>query len=258
MIKLKYLTLLLFLILGSHSTFSQLGFSHEIGAIVGPVQFRSDFGVRADEGTNFGNSGFGIGIVHYINFSYRADCNCYSTDTFFNDHFKLRSEISYNKTNLSHYGQWVDREGPNGDLKNHTGEANNFDIGMQLEYFPLSIRSFQGFAYRVAPFFSLGTHYTSYNPKAYSSKPGGIQNPTNYDDYGWAAESVNPASGSTWSVVTSIGARYKLTPLSDLMIDLRWQYYFSDWIDGLNHNNASNKHNDWLLWLNFGYIYYLD
>jgi hypothetical protein len=30
--------------------------------------------------------------------------------------------------------------------------------------------------------------------------------------------------------------RYKLTPLRDLMVDLRFQYYFSNWVDGLNPN----------------------
>jgi hypothetical protein len=266
MFKLKHLTIFLFLILGSHSTFSQLGFSHEIGVIVGPVQFRSDYGVRASEQTNIGNSGYGIGLIHYINFSYRADCNCYSTDTYFNDHFKLRSEISLNKTKLDFFGQWAEQQDNAGAvLRSHSGEANNFDIGMQLEYFPLSIRSFQGFAYRVAPFFSLGTHYTSYNPRAYRNEVR-LNNPTTFPIdprtgspyWGWQEGSINPESGSTWSVVTSVGARYKLTPLSDLMIDLRWQYYFSDWIDGVNHQLDSNKHNDWLVWLNFGYIYYLD
>ena len=260
MFNLKQLTLFLFLAIGTHTAFSQLGFSHEIGAIVGPVQFRSDFGVRDSGETNFGNTGIGIGLIHYINFAYRADCNCYSTDTYFNDHFKLRSEISYNTTKLSHYGEWVEGNSENAQrLKDHTGEANNLDIGMQLEYFPLSIRAFQGFAYRVAPFVSLGAHYTSFTPKAYTThgEPNGINNPNNFWSH-WLPGSINPASGSTWSVVTSIGARYKLTVLSDLMIDLRWQYYFSDWIDGLNHQLSSNKHNDWLLWLNFGYIYYLD
>jgi hypothetical protein len=28
-------------------------------------------------------------------------------DTYFNDHFKLRSELSYNKTDLEHFGEWV-------------------------------------------------------------------------------------------------------------------------------------------------------
>ena len=64
--------------------------------------------------------------------------------------------------------------------------------------------------------------------------------------------------GTTWSVVGSVGTRYKLTILSDLMIDLRWQYFFNNEVDGLDHKLPSDKANDWLVWLNFGYIYYLD
>ena len=127
-------------------SFAQLGFSHEVDVITGPVAFKSDFGLRSEFETNAGNTGFGIGIVHYINFAYGADCNCYTTDNFFNDHFKLRTEISYNKTKLEHFGKFVAPERTSIEsqrLREHKGEVNNFDIGMQLEYFPLSIRSFK-------------------------------------------------------------------------------------------------------------------
>ena len=259
--KLKLIPIALTLLLLSNLGYSQLGFSHEIGVIAGPVQFRSDYGSRNNEETNFGNTGIGIGIVHYINFSYRADCNCYTTDTYFNDHFKLRSEISWNKTKLDHFGEWVqpDKTSDNADrLRAHSGEANNFDIGMQLEYFPKSIRSFQAFSYKFAPFVSLGVHYTAYSPKA--STTYGDQNILNANNFYsfWEPGSVNPQNGSSWSMVTSVGVRYKLTVLSDLMLDLRWQLYFDDWIDGFNHQLSFNKYNDWLVWLNFGYIYYLD
>ena len=257
----KQLTIVLLFLIGTTNGFSQLGFSHEVGVIAGPVAFQSDFGVRHDFETNAGNTGIGIGIVHYINFAYRADCNCYSTDTYFNDHFKLRSEISWNKTKLNHFGQWVDeaRTGENAErLRRHSGEANNFDVGMQLEYFPKSIRSFQAFSYSFAPFVSLGAHYTAYTPKAYTTYgDGNITNSSNFYSY-WEPGSIDPSKGNTWSVVASIGTRYKLTALSDLMLDLRWQYYFGNLVDGLDHQLPSNKANDWLVWLNFGYIYYLD
>ena len=258
------------------TAFSQLGFSHEIGVIAGPVEFRSDFGGRNEIETNFGNSGIGIGIIHYINFAYRADCNCYTTDTYFNDHFKLRNEISWNKTNLEHQGFWVepDKVSVQADqLRGHHGVAENFDIGTQLEYFPLSIRSFQSFGYRIAPFVSLGVHYTSFNPKASTdfANPdpaayGDVFNRSNiysfwFDNFpvGGDAYPINVDGGSTWSTVASVGFRYKLDKLSDLMLDLRWQYFFSDWVDGLDHNWRNyDRKNDWLLWLNVGYIYYLD
>ncbi len=138
---------------------------------------------------------------------------------------------------------------------------------MQLEFFPRSIREFSAGVYSFAPFASLGVHYVSYNPSAFTdyvssdlSNPndiGNIEDPSNFYS-SWEPGSIDDTSGSAWSIVSSIGTRYKLTVLSDLMIDLRFQYIFSDWTDGLNHQLSSNKAKDWLVWLNFGYIYYLD
>lgn len=260
-INLKKVFVPLVFLIAMQFGYSQLGFSHEIGVITGPIAYQSDFGLRYDFETNSGNTGFGIGIVHYINFAYRADCNCYSTDTYFNDHFKLRSEIAWNKTTLNHFGKWVDSDRTSADadrLRAHSGEAQNWDVGMQLEYFPRSIRAFSAGVYSFAPFVSLGAHYVSYNPSVETTYGDmNIANASNFYSR-WEPGSVNDESGSTWSIVTSVGTRYKLTILSDLMLDLRFQYFFSNWTDGLNHQLSSNKANDWLVWLNFGYIYYLD
>lgn len=261
MFNLKRFALILFFLFGINTTFSQAGFSHEVGVIAGPLEFRSDYGVRNDANVNFGNSGFGIGIIHYINFAYRANCRCYTTDTYFNDHFKIRNELSWNKTNLEHLGEFVDpsRTSENSNkLRAQKGVAQNLDIGSQLEWFPLSVRSFQGLAYRVAPYVSLGAHYTFFNPEVTTTfGDGDITNPDNFFSQ-WDPGSVNAEGGGTISLVTSIGARYKLSKLSDLLVDFRWQVYFRDDIDGLDHQLPSNKSNDWLVWLNFGYVYYLD
>ncbi|QCE41391.1 THC0290_0291 family protein [Psychroserpens sp. NJDZ02] len=266
MLNPKQLILAVLILLSASPAFSQLGFSHEIGIITGPVAFKSDFGERQDSDTNSGNTGFGIGLVHYMNFAYQANCNCYTTDNYFNDHFKLRTEISYNKTKLQHFGHWVQESKTSDEadrLRGHTGESSNFEIGMQLEFYPLSIRSFQAFGYKLAPFVSLGAHFVSYNPEVYTDYDNGTNDVGNVLDSNnfyslWEPGSVSPESGSTWAVVSSIGVRYKLDNSSDLMLDLRGQYYFSDWVDGLDHQLNSNKNNDWLVWLNVGYIYYLD
>lgn len=276
MLNLKHLASIFCMFVISQTAFSQLGFSHEIGVIAGPVEFRSDFGSRFDEATNLGNSGIGIGIIHYINFAYRADCNCYSTDTYFNDHFKLRNEISWNYTVLDHHGEWVqpDKVSANADrLRAHHGVAENFDIGTQIEYFPRSIRSFQAFSYILAPYISLGIHYTHSSPQGTTDY--GDQNVFNGDNiYSYWYNNpqflpplpagqqrqypIDLKQRSNWSMVTSVGVRYKIGVLSDLLLDLRWQLYFSDWVDGFNHKLSYNKFNDWLVWLNFGYVYYLD
>lgn len=257
-----------FLVFSKQEIYSQLGFSNEVGFITGPVAFYSDYGVRNDFETNVGNVGYGVGLIHYINFSYRADCNCYTREKYWNDHFKIRNEIDYHKTTLKHYGKWVapDRTSTTADqLRGMTGTTTVFDIGSQLEYFPMSIRDFAAGSYKVAPFISVGLHWVSYDPQASTEYGSGvISSAANVPDKYINAFQQEP--GNTWGFVTSIGIRYKLTPLSDLMIDSRWQYYFSNWVDGLNpsfeNNNTvevpENKANDWIYWLNVGYIYYID
>ncbi|WP_220760687.1 glutamate dehydrogenase [Flavobacterium sp. UMI-01] len=264
----KYFLVLWLLLLGfSNAINAQFGFSHEVGIIAGPIAFQSDYGERYDLKTNLENSGIGIGIIHYMNFSYAAECNCYTPETYFNDHFKLRSELSYNKTDLEHSGEWVKPErtslGAN-QLRAMKGSTQLTNIGMQLEYFPLSIRDFTARNGSIGPFVSLGAQFSYYNAKAYSTLgPLGTPlttfpkylTPSDNRPYGFSTE-----SNSVWSIVTSLGTRYKLTPLGDLMVDLRFQYFFSNWVDGLNPNPEiykENKANDWLVWFNVGYIYYL-
>lgn len=251
----------------SNVAIAQFGFSHEIGVIAGPVAFQSDYGERYDLTTNAGNTGYGIGIIHYLNFSYKAECNCYTPETYFNDHFKLRSELSYNKTNLEHFGEWVAPSHTSFEadqLRAMRGSTAVTNIGMQLEYFPWSIRDFTARIESWGPFISLGGQFSFYNAKAWSTMgPLGTplttfpkyRDPSEGRPYGFSTE-----GGSVWSVVSSVGTRYKLAPLSDLMVDLRLQYYFSNWVDGLNPNPdiyKENKANDWLVWFNVGYIYYL-
>lgn len=278
--KTKHLLLILCCIFLTHlETKAQLGFSHEIGVIAGNVAFQSDFGERSDFETNTGNVGFGVGIVHYLNFAYRADCNCYSKDTYWNDHFKIRNEIDYHVTNFDQFGPEADSDDFGGlRLRAHKGRSSVFEIGSQVEYFPLSIRDFQANAYKITPYVSLGIHFVSFNPESTSDlAPDGnifadIPNPFTPDptDFspalleifgvgeGENGTGIDNRIGSTWAITTSAGLRYKLGPLSDLLVDARWQFYTSDWVDGFNVDpRTPNRSNDSIFWLNFGYVHYL-
>lgn len=254
------------LLIGKQEAHSQFGFSHEVGVITGPVVFYSDFGQRNNFETNTKNVGYGIGLIHYLNFSYRSDCNCYTTDTYFNDHFKLRNEINYHKTEFEHYGEWVDPSKTSTmakQLRAMKGSSTVIELGSQLEYFPLSVRDFAGGGYKIAPFLSLGVHWVNYDPEVTSSR-GKLNSPISTPDKYYNSFQQEP--GSTWAVLGSVGIRYKLTPMSDLMLDSRWSFYFTDYLDGLNpslENNGTtpvpeNKANDWVYWLNVGYIYYIN
>lgn len=270
----RILFMVFFLIVFINQKFYGQGFSHELGVIVGPVALYSDFGHRHDLKTNLGNTGVGIGLVHYLNFSYRANCNCYTSDTYFNDHFKVRNEIDLHKTNLKHYGEWVAPEKTSRmakQLRAMTGSTTVFEIGTQLEYYPFSIRDFAAGGYKFAPFVSAGIHWVHFSPEVKSSI-GRLQNapnrfgelePSTPAKYVGAFQNKN---GSTFAAIASVGVRYKLTKMSDLMLDGRWHIYFSDYVDGLNPSSKNNggipvpenKSNDWMFWLNVGYIFYLE
>lgn len=264
---LKQLALMPVMIIGFSSLFAQVGFSNELGVIAGPVVVQSDFGERSDFESTAGNTGFGIAFVHFMNFEYRKGYSAYS---YFKDHFKVRTELSFNKTKLKHFGKWVNPSRTTADankLRAHTGESNNLDVGMQLEFFPFSLKEFSYSLNAFSPFVSLGAHLTSYNPKVFTSYGDG--NPNNLNNFfsPWYFHSdgtvrdtgfVTQEHGLAISVVGSVGTRYKIARLSDIMLDLRGQYFFSDKIDGLDHKLPSNKASDYLIWLNVGYVQYFN
>jgi hypothetical protein len=243
---------------------AQSSLSHEIGGFFGPSVMKSDYGQRNDDSSTYRNTGFGIGLVHYVNFSYKS-----LSDAYFNEHFKVRSELSFNQTKLNHFGEWT-KNGSNSigkqQLKAMEGKTSILNLGAQLEYFPLS--EIHDFEYRIgsfSPYISFGIQYNFYSVTSSSTmgKLGTLKTtfpkylvPSDDHSYGFSTE-----SNSTWSIVSGIGTRYKLTALSDLMVEFRLQYFASDWVDGLNPNKeifTENKYNDWQGWLTFGYVFYLD
>ena len=249
------IALFLLLALMSQNGFAQLGISHEVGILTGPTSFFTDYGERYDLETNTKNLGIGIGLVHYMNFAYRDDCNCYTRDVYFNDHFKIRSEIDYFRSSLEHYGPVSEKPKSVGGilLRAMHGETQTFEIGASLEYYIRSIRDFTYFSHSLSPFISLGVHYVNYQPSAYSDL-----GPLEENLFPTFEGGIDLEGGSTWSLVGIAGTRYRLTRSSDLNFEARWHYYDTDWLDGLNITGNQNKFNDLVFWMNVGYIYYLD
>jgi hypothetical protein len=263
-------TAILFLLFGFSNTVNaqyKYGISHELGIVVGPVQFRSDYGQSKNISTNFGNTGYGIGVVHFLDFAYGGYGN-YFQDSYFREHFKLRSEISYSKTNLKHYGQWV--EGTSNiekdKLKAMCGSTRLINFGTEIQFYPLKeMHDFENTDGSFSPYISFGAQYSLYKSTANSTLgPLGTSETTiqKYLDAapGHAFGFANESKG-IFSFVSSVGTRYKLNPMHDLFLDMRLQYFYSDWVDGLNPNRGiytENKTNDWLIWVNVGYTYYLE
>lgn len=260
MFKIKIIALLIVIGLPFNS-FSQGRISHEIGVIAGGIQFRSDYGQRNDSQTNLNNTGFQIAFVDYMNFSYTDFINSY-----FAEHFKVRNELSFSKTELQHYGKWVEKNTiTSKQLKAMRGSTQIVNLGFQLEYSFVHIHDFERTPGSFAPYIALGPQVSYYTATA-TSELGKLGNtttthpkylvPSDGHPYAFSNESKTVFSGAL-----NIGTRYKLSPMSDLVFDIRAQYFNSDWVDGLNPNKdlyTENKNNDWSTSIGIGYILYLD
>ena len=255
----------LFFFLSAFLLVSQLvksqSFSNEIGAYVGPVAFYSDYGQRQNFDTNIGNVGFSIGLVHYMNFSYTSGYDIYSPLNYIKDHFKIRNELSYTNVNLQHFGEFVAPERTSlfaQQLRGMRGESTVFSLGSSIEFYPFSIKDFESGGPKLSPHIGAGIHYSFYTPKAFSEL-GVLGDPAVTPEK--FIDAFTNDSGSAISLVGSLGLRYKISPLEDILIQAKWQLFFSDFVDGLAPDETrfpENRANDWMFFINVGYIFYLE
>ncbi|WP_166921164.1 THC0290_0291 family protein [Flavobacterium poyangense] len=258
----KTIVITLFALLGFTTNSNAQSFAQEVGIIFGPVSFQSDYGERNNFDTTIGNTGFGLGIVHFINFS--ANSN---RGSFFNEHFKVRSELSFNTTKLNHFGASVEGNPAKlstQQLKAMSGSSTLLNLGAQLEFSPfMKIHDYERSIGVFSPYLSLGFMASYYSTKV-SSSLGPLGTPeTTYPKYLVPSDGrkygFSEENGVVFSVITGVGVHYRLNDMSDLMLDIRYQGFSSDWVDGLNPNKnryKENKSNDSQVWLNVGYIYY--
>jgi hypothetical protein len=238
--------------------------AHEIGVFFGPVFFQSDYGQRKDFETNIGNNGFGVGVAHYLNFSSQAD-----RDYYFNEHFKLRSELSFSKTNLQHFGEWVEKDPEKvktQQLRAMRGKTTVLNFGTQVEFFPfIKIHEFENNPRSFNPYISLGVLASFYNTEA-TSLFGRLGDPSiTYPKYltpsDGRSNGFSSESGIVIAGTVGAGVHYKLNTMNDLMFEVKYQGFSSDWVDGLNPNKdlyKENKSNDSQIWFNIGYVHYLE
>ena len=243
------------------NSFAQLELSNEFGVTFGPVMMQTDYGERYHLASSLETS-FGIGVVHYLSF-YGSNYNWRNGASFFSDHFKLRTEISYySSTNLEHEGAYVEGSNDFVDrMKAMKGKTKIINFGSQLEYYFNNLEDY-GLLFnnenKFAPYISLGLMYSIYDPEFSSSYGGGdyVNNPTGVLPKPWQNDAIFVEKDKTFSFVMSAGTRYKMTNF-DLVLDARWQHFFSDKIDGLDaapKNKSGSKYNDTAVYLSVGVV----
>ncbi|WP_196885613.1 THC0290_0291 family protein [Aureivirga sp. CE67] len=239
---------------------AQFGSSFELGAYAGPASIKTDYGERY----HFeGYVGFSAGIVNYINFT---DISGYPRrHRFFNQHFRMKNELSFIYTTLEHTGKYVadDRTSENAEkLRAMTGSTLVVNLTTGFEFHLKDISDYESSYYQTgfnwSPYVGIGLGLSYYNPEMESSLGNWEEDRSIL--YGkWSkVGTVNMDPGTTFSTTFSTGTRFKVSEKSNILLEANWRLFWSDWIDGLNARAVENKYNDWSFVVQVGYIFQLD
>ena len=237
--------------------------SHEVGFISGAAAFTTDYGQRYDFSSNVGgNVGMGVGLIYYLNFTdYRYRWN--QRTNYFSEHFRVRAELSYMTAKLDHFGVWAEENSIWGEkLRSMHGKASIINFGAQLEFHIVDIVDFGSRRIpdlKWSPYISAGFMVDYYNPDLESDLGDWHEDISVIYEKWQVPGAIDVDPDFTTSATLGIGTRHKLGEYSDILIEARWQYFFSNYVDGLNAmDDPANKYNDWLLWVHVGYVYYLN
>lgn len=254
MIRLSTFLMFLLVILNFQAN-AQSFYEHEVSLNAGIFQLRSDYGVRNDIETNFGNQGTSISLNYYYVQAYRR------SKSYFQDHFKPRLSLMYSSTDLKHYGPYAD----DFRLAAMKGSYVNLSIGGGLDYYPLKIKLVKKnktdhFLENFSPFLGFGIGINFVKPDAESSLAGGLSNIENIFPT-FRSETIEKGIDTKKQTVLSLnlrsGLRYKLNFKSELILESGWMIFNSDFIDGLNPIGPQNRNSDWSWGINLGYSYIL-
>ncbi len=229
---------------------AQINASYEASLNFGLASFQTDYGERGDFKSGVtGNVGLAVGASMYLNF-FNNDPSFSPSPNWSQKHLKLKMEVSYLKANLNHFGRYVEENTADAvKLQNMSGSSSVINFGTILEYHPFAIPDYViGKRKKVSPYIGGGimAGYSMPKVEAVATIPA------------YQKENViDVDSELTFSLMFSGGLRFKLDEVSAFIIDTRWQYFNSDYIDGLNPDTefVPNKHNDWLYYLNVGYVF---
>jgi len=264
--KIFYRILIIILLFPLSNSYAQMDLrdlSHEFGVSFGPVTMQTDYGERHHLPSSTPTS-FGIAFAHYLSF-YGSNYNWRNGASFFSDHFKLKTDVSYYFNNdLEHKGQYAEQDGIFGDkIRAMKGTTKIFNVGTQLEFYFKNLEDY-GLLFnddnKFAPYIGAGIQYSSYTPTMTTDFGNGdfVADPTILPDP-WQENAVFLEKDNTFALTLSAGTRYKFDDF-DLFIDARWQYFFSDKVEGLDapHDVSGSKFNDTLIYFSFGAIFDLD
>ncbi|MFY0630404.1 MAG: hypothetical protein JXR05_08480 [Flavobacteriaceae bacterium] len=255
----KFLTFLLFVIFAHQSAKSQY-FTHDIGFHAGTATIQTDYGVRDNFLSSYGNSAVSLSFTHTLHF-FNKDPR-WNSDHKLWSYLALRSELNIiTNANFQHHGPFIiGNTDLARDLRAMTGTTSITSVGFQLEYY---MRCLKDFIYpwstiKWNPYVLAGVQFSKYNNTLTSTQGDWRQDITVLPRKWRTPGAIDIGKGSTYAVTFGGGVRYKFKPKIDFNLQFNWQFFLSDAVDGLQANVFENKNNEWLINLQMGVIYHLN
>ena len=255
----KHLTIIFFVIISIIELKAQ-HLTHEIGAFFGSTSLQTDYGQKGNFATQWNNNAKTFSVAHYLSF-YNKTLRWDPHDVLQN-HLMVKTEIQYlNNADYQHYGKWVKKDSPSGEqLRAMKGSIRSLDFGVNVECFLFPLEEFI-YPYSdilFNPFFTLGLKYSFFTNTLTSDLGDWRQDisvlPTKYQ----LDNALDIGDGQAVALSFGIGTRFKLSPKIDLVAQSRYQYFFSDTIDGLQTSANPDQNNDWSFNIEFGMVYHLN
>ena len=243
-------------LLYSESSFSQSSLSHEVGATFGAASYQTDFGQRNDfPSANAATMTFGV--TYYLKF-FGNQYSWRSGSSYFSSHFKLKTEFNYmNNKTIRHEGNLKD----NPQLQRMTGEIKMYNIGTNLEYYFFDMEDYSSYFQnksKLNPFINVGIHYSFYDPDILIDGESLEGNEELYKELipKWQEGAIYLESDGTFAASVGGGIRYSISDV-DLVLEGRWQHFFSDKVDGLDDisSDSASDYNDTMVIVNMGIVY---
>lgn len=242
--------LISFLMLFTFTMSAQYGRMYEeFGIMAGPIFFQGDFGERGEVANTYKNAGVSGGLFYYLSLE--------NDRSSFKDNFKVRGEVTFMSVDLQHYGPSTYSDTNFGrKLRGMRGNIKMGNVGTQLEYYPFKTDDYSHATF--SPYVSGGVQLSSYSTKAYSFL-GNIGVPQTVPNK--YVDGFKNTTGIVFSATAGVGFRYKLADYHAIVFDARVQYFFDDWVDGMNPYRevyTENKNNDYAVIFHIGYAFYIN
>lgn len=275
----KYLhkfTLFFVIIFASSGAYSQVNLSSEAGVMFGITSFQTDFGLRNDFASQNAST-MGFGVMHYLKF-FGNQYSWRSGSTFFSEHFMLKTEFVYLKnTNIKHEKEAFAVGSPQREKWDAMrGNIKMYNIGSQMEFYFFNMESYSSYTKQrtLNPYLSAGVHFSFYDTQVTSELGNNWENFVVYDQPGnemydkWYTEegaslsggkheqTIFNGKGNTFGLSAGLGLRFAVSDSFNFILDSRFQYFFSDRVDGLDaYKDPGNKNNDTMVYVNMGIVY---